>query len=103
MMLSKLLKGVNMIVEAIIQKRTNVLVHCSDGWDRTAQLCALAQQLLDPYFRTIEGFAVLIEKDWLSFGHQFHLRCGHYDRNYEEKQRSPVLMQYLDCTRQLLY
>jgi hypothetical protein len=26
-----------------------VILHCSDGWDRTAQLCALAQLSLDPY------------------------------------------------------
>ena len=32
----------------------SVLVHCSDGWDRTAQLVSLAQLMLEPYFRTIE-------------------------------------------------
>lgn len=58
-----------MVVESILKQNANVLVHCSDGWDRTAQMCALAQQLLDPYFRTLEGFLVLIEKDWCSFGH----------------------------------
>ena len=68
-MLSRVLKAVNMVLDSLIQKRTNVLVHCSDGWDRTAQMCALAQQLLDPYYRTIEGLAVLIQKDWISFGH----------------------------------
>ena len=65
-------------------------------------MCALAQILLDPYFRTIEGFIVLICKDWLSFGHQFHLRFGQLDRNYKEDQRAPVFLQYLDCVRHLL-
>lgn len=38
----------------------NVLVHCSDGWDRTAQLSSLCQLMLDPYYRTLEGLAVLV-------------------------------------------
>lgn len=54
-----------------------VLLHCSDGWDRTSQLSSLAQLVLDPYFRTMEGFFVLVEKEWVSFGHQFATRCGH--------------------------
>lgn len=54
-----------------------MLIHCSDGWDRTSQIVSLAELAIDPYFRTIEGFFVLIEKDWVYFGHQFALRCGH--------------------------
>ena len=50
-----------------------MVVHCSDGWDRTGQLCGLAMLCLDPYFRTIDGFAVLVEKEWLAFGHKFGL------------------------------
>lgn len=59
-----------------LKKGINILVHCSDGWDRTAQLCALAAIILDPFYRTIEGFAILIEKDWIHFGHQFSVRLG---------------------------
>ncbi|KAJ1938379.1 phosphatidylinositol-3-phosphatase ymr1, partial [Linderina macrospora] len=74
--IENIMVGVKTIVEAIDQGR-HVVVHCSDGWDRTAQLTSLAQLCLDPYYRTIEGFAVLVEKEWVSFGHQFSLRCGH--------------------------
>lgn len=77
-------------------------MHCSDGWDRTGQLSGLTQLLLDPYYRTIEGLITLIDKDWLQFGHQFHLRLGVYSSDYKQKQRSPVFVQFLDCVRQLL-
>ena len=53
--------------------------------------------LLDPYYRTIEGFLVLIEKDWLHFGHQFQLRFGQWSKNWKDSQRSPVFIQFLDC------
>jgi hypothetical protein len=53
-----------------------VLVHCSDGWDRTAQVCALAQLLLDSHYRTIDGFRDLIEKEFVGFGHQFRTRAA---------------------------
>lgn len=83
-----------------------VLAHCSDGWDRTAQLNSLAQLLLDPYYRTLEGFAVLIEKEWLSFGHKFAERCGHGEEGTtsgREKEKSPVFLQFLDCVHQICW
>ncbi|KAL1559515.1 hypothetical protein AAHA92_09850 [Salvia divinorum] len=41
-----------------LSKSATVLVHCSDGWDRTTQLVSLASLLLDPYYRTFKGFQV---------------------------------------------
>ena len=38
--------------------KTSVVVHCSDGWDRTPQLTALAMILLDSHYRTLKGFQV---------------------------------------------
>ncbi|KAL2753626.1 hypothetical protein ACRALDRAFT_1058011 [Sodiomyces alcalophilus JCM 7366] len=70
------LQGASLITRQVGIYHSHVLIHCSDGWDRTSQLSALSQIMLDPYFRTIKGFINLVEKDWLSFGHMFRLRSG---------------------------
>ena len=72
-----LLDATALITKNIHIASSHVLIHCSDGWDRTSQLAALAEVCLDPFYRTMKGFAVLVEKDWLSFGHRFADRCGH--------------------------
>lgn len=78
----------------------SVLVHCSDGWDRTAQACSLSSIQLDPYYRTIKGFQALIFKEWLSFGHKFSDRCGHILSDLRET--APVFTQFLDAVWQIL-
>ena len=93
------------------------MIHCSDGWDRTSQLLSLIQIMLDPYFRTMKGFMVLIEKEWISFGHQFAFRSGHCNflflksqislffktaRNINDDQKSPIFLQFLDCVHQIM-
>ncbi|KAJ6502293.1 protein-tyrosine phosphatase-like protein [Mycena sanguinolenta] len=72
-----ILEGTVLIARNIHINSSHVLIHCSDGWDRTSQLAALAELCLDPFYRTIRGFEILVEKDWLSFGHKFMDRCGH--------------------------
>uniref|UniRef100_A0A8C1I1M1 Myotubularin related protein 6 n=1 Tax=Cyprinus carpio carpio TaxID=630221 RepID=A0A8C1I1M1_CYPCA len=87
------------LAKAVTDEGASVLVHCSDGWDRTAQVCALGSLLLDPYYRTIKGFMVLIEKDWISFGHKFADRCDQLDP--DPKEVSPIFTQFLECVWQL--
>lgn len=111
------------IADAVEIEKTSVLVHCSDGWDRTAQTCAFASLLLDPYYRSLHGFQVqshptllveisaiiywlfsqiLIEKEWLTFGHKFSHRCGHlYENENSLKETSPIFTQFLESTWQL--
>uniref|UniRef100_A0A8C4ZBU9 Myotubularin related protein 7b n=1 Tax=Gadus morhua TaxID=8049 RepID=A0A8C4ZBU9_GADMO len=87
------------IAKAIADEGVSVLVHCSDGWDRTAQACSVASVLLEPYYRTMKGLMVLIEKDWVSFGHKFSHRYGHLDG--DPREVSPVLDQFLEVLWQL--
>lgn len=87
------------LAQAVAVEGASVLVHCSDGWDRTAQVCALGSLLMDPYYRTIKGFMVLIEKDWISFGHKFADRCDQLDG--DPKEVSPIFTQFLECVWQL--
>ncbi|XP_078401927.1 phosphatidylinositol-3,5-bisphosphate 3-phosphatase MTMR2 isoform X1 [Cetorhinus maximus] len=96
-----ILAGALRIADKVESGKTSVVVHCSDGWDRTAQLTSLAMLMLDSYYRTIRGFEVLIEKEWLSFGHRFQLRVGHGDKNHTDADRSPVFLQFIDSVWQM--
>jgi len=104
-------------ISQLVSKGNNVLIHCTKGWDRTPQLVAISEILLDPYYRTFEGFAVLIEKDFLSFGHQFARRNGlvdikeekpdekkdkKKDEDEKEEKPAPIFLQFLDCVYQLI-
>jgi len=95
-----------------------VVLHCSHGWDRTSQVAGIAELLLDPYYRTREGFSCLVEKDFMAFGHPFHTRCAHGEgrgdsgpsaskdsstSSTNEGQISPVFIQFLDCVYQLVH
>lgn len=71
-----LVEGSDLVARAVGLTGSHVLVHCSDGWDRTSQVSALAQIMLDPHYRTLNGFITLIQKDFLSFGHKFRHRNG---------------------------
>uniref|UniRef100_A0A6A7G540 Myotubularin-related protein 2 n=1 Tax=Hirondellea gigas TaxID=1518452 RepID=A0A6A7G540_9CRUS len=91
-----LLQATFTMISIIDRHKASIVSHCSDGWDRTTQLCALTELCLDPYYRSRDGFIVLIEKEWLSYGHQFQLRTGHGDKNYTALQRSPIFHQFIE-------
>ncbi|RKP27129.1 protein-tyrosine phosphatase-like protein [Syncephalis pseudoplumigaleata] len=94
------------VVAKMVVDDACVLIHCTDGWDRTTQLAALAQIMMDPYFRTLKGLRVVIEKDWVQFGHPFHARSQHaFTARYAHAPppvASPVFLLFLTSLRQLL-
>eukprot|EP00117_Sycon_ciliatum_P039260 scpid43474/ scgid29046/ Myotubularin-related protein 2 len=95
------LAAANRVVDLMDRCRVSVVVHCSDGWDRTSQVCSLAMMLMDPYYRTIRGFAVLVEKEWLAFGHKFQQRVGQGDKHCADEQRAPIFVQFIDAVWQV--
>ncbi|RLN99206.1 hypothetical protein DYB28_006035, partial [Aphanomyces astaci] len=98
--LSRILHASVEIVRLVKTDTASVLVHCSDGWDRTSQLTGLAELMLDPYYRTLRGFALLVEKDWCSFGYKFCERTGH-TADPSSQEISVVFVQWMDCVWQL--
>lgn len=97
-----ILNGALKITDKLENHKTSVIVHCSDGWDRTSQLTSLSMIMLDSYYRTLKGFEILIEKEWISFGHKFAQRYGHGDDRHSDSDRSPVFLQFIDCIWQIM-
>lgn len=50
---------------------------------------------------SLQGFQVLVEMEWLDFGHKFADRCGHGENSDDLNERCPVFLQWLDCVHQL--
>lgn len=62
-------------------------------------LLSLVQLCSDPFYRTITGFAVLVEKEWMAYGYKYGQKF--------QKQKKPTdplcatFLQFMDCVWQL--
>uniref|UniRef100_T1GTG0 Myotubularin phosphatase domain-containing protein n=1 Tax=Megaselia scalaris TaxID=36166 RepID=T1GTG0_MEGSC len=95
------LKESNRAAQLMLKGKTVVLQE-NTGRDLCCVISSLTQIILDPYFRSIDGFQSLIQKEWVALEHPFSDRLGHlYNPDGQDKE-SPILLLFLDCVWQLL-
>ncbi|NXC90346.1 MTMR9 protein, partial [Cercotrichas coryphoeus] len=88
--------------QCLDREDSKVLVHGAEGTDTTLLVTALAQLILDPSCRTMEGFQALLQREWIEAGHPFQLRCARSAAAHGRgKQEAPLFLLFLDCVWQL--
>ncbi|KAK8896789.1 hypothetical protein M9Y10_014707 [Tritrichomonas musculus] len=89
----KYVRQCSVISSSLFNKKA-VLIHSSDNWERTAALSSLTQVFIDPYCRTIKGFAELIQREWIDSGHMF--------AHINPEEESPIFPLFIDGVAQIM-
>jgi len=89
-------------VDLIDIQGASVSVCLEEGWDVTCQITSLAMLCMDPFYRTLEGFRVLVEKEWLSAGYRFGHRSGLTNPGQGDSGYTPVFLLFLDAVHQIV-
>ncbi|OBA25418.1 phosphatases II, partial [Hanseniaspora valbyensis NRRL Y-1626] len=69
--IANVLENLDYLLKEYLLNSTHFLIHCTHGWDRTSMLTSLMMICSDPFYRTIKGFFLLIQLEWLDYGFRF--------------------------------
>jgi Leucine-rich repeat (LRR) protein/GTPase SAR1 family protein len=99
---SVILKGSVQVVQ-MMENNTAVVCQSASGMDLSTVVAALAQVQIDPYYRTIEGFGILVEKDFIECGFVFGelATTKKVDCRVLPNNLSPCWVLFVDCLWQL--
>ncbi|KAK7501560.1 hypothetical protein BaRGS_00006991 [Batillaria attramentaria] len=97
---ASILKTAEDIKDTMLSQKRSVALKEETGYDVSCVVSCLVQMILDPVYRTQQGFSSLIQREWVVMGHPFQTRSRLVLG--EEGQQSPVFLLFLDCVWQLL-
>ncbi|XP_061157209.1 myotubularin-related protein 9 isoform X1 [Syngnathus typhle] len=96
------LSTAGLLAECVERDGHSVLVHGSEGTDATLLISTLAQLIMDPSCRSLEGFLRLLEREFVQAGHPFQQQCSHSAFSHARlQQECPMFLLLLDCVWQL--
>ncbi|ESP00723.1 hypothetical protein LOTGIDRAFT_112478, partial [Lottia gigantea] len=98
--IAKCLQTTDEVIKLMVKKQTDVVLK-EKSLDISCVISSLVQICLDPFFRTMNGFQQLIQREWVAMGHPFQLRHKFVASN-EMEQVAPVFLIFLDCVWQLM-
>lgn len=91
--------SISTIVAKQLLEGITVVLQEGQGRDMNCVVSSLTQLLLDPFWRSINGFQSLIQKEWVALGHPFSQRLGHV---HSDQEQSQIFLIFLDSVWQLL-
>ena len=99
--LQNVMQTAGVVIDLMDTEKASVMICLEDGWDLTCQISSIAQLCMDPFYRTLKGFRVLIEKEWLAFGHRFNYRSNLMVDVQDSANFTPYFLQFLDIVHQI--
>jgi len=97
----QIISAMSISVSAVTQMlaNRNILVEGHSPSHSESLVVSLIELMMDPFYRTLQGFQLLVEKEWVAAG--FRFLDSHITQSGVKGQNSIFLL-FLDCVHQLL-